>query len=372
VTALDPGIKFGSLEEQILLLARGFRERGAAFVPVFARPLQGSTLAAFEAEGLEVECVDLRTYRLDALRRLLHLIDDRAIELVHWNFYHPLNAYVWSLTLVRPHLMHYLTDHNSRPSAPPPPRWGLAGRAIKKVLLRRYRRIVCVSDFVAEVLRRNAPAGHLTTCPHFINTDRFRPDPAVRGQVRNEFRTDGRFVVLLVAHLIPEKGGEMLLRALAELPRVEAWIAGDGPEGGRLRRVAEEVGVAKQVRFLGNQAEVQRYMQAADCLVCPSLWQEAAGLVNIEALACGLPVVASRIGGIPEIVEHGRTGLLFESGNVGELAAALRCLLEKPELREEMGRAARSTADARYAAERRIPEYLDLYRVETPGEQDAQ
>jgi glycosyltransferase involved in cell wall biosynthesis len=301
------------------------------------------------------------------LRRLLSLIDDRAIELVHWNFYHPLNAYVWSLTLARPHLIHYLTDHNSRPSGPATPRWGIARRAIKKVLLRRYRRIVCVSNFVAALSRRNAPAGRLTTCPHFINTDRFRPDPAVREQVRNELRASCSLVVLLVAHLIPEKGSEVLLRALPELPRVEAWIAGDGPEAGRLRRVAEELGVAKQVRFLGNQAEVQRYMQAADCLVCPSLWQEAAGLVNLEALACGLPVVASRIGGIPEIVEHGRTGLLFEPGNVGQLAAGLRSLLEEPELREEMGRTARTVATTQYSAECRIAEYIDLYRCGDPG-----
>jgi len=290
------------------------------------------------------------------------LIDEHAIEIVHWSFYHPLNAYVWALTVARPLLTHYLTDHRSR-YGDPLPRRSLVRRALKRAFLRRYRRIVCVSEFIADSLRSEGLAERLTICAHFINTDRFRPDPAVREQVRGQLLAESQFGLLLVAHLIPEKGGEVLLRALPGLPpQVQAWIVGDGPDTSRLQRLAEELGLAKQVRFLGNQSEVQRYMQAADCLVCPSLWLEAAGLVNIEALACGVPVVASRVGGIPEIVVHGRTGFLFEPGRADELAAAVRGLLEEPEKLAEMGRAARGVAVERHSAERRIPEYLDLYR----------
>jgi len=369
---LNPGLKFGSLEEQLLLLARAFRQQGSTFVPLFDSPLRGRTLAAYESEGLASEWLDLHTYRLGTLRRLLRVIDEHAIQIVHWSFYHPLNAYVWSLTVARPFLTHYLTDHNSRPASLSSRR-RRAPRALKGVLLKRYHRIVCVSEFVADSLRREGLAEQLTTCAHFVNTERFGPDAAVREQVRGELRADSEFVLLLVAHLIPEKGGEVLLRALPELPpRIQAWIVGDGPDADRLRGLAEELGLSKQVRFLGNQDEVQRYMQAADCLICPSLWQEAAGLVNIEALACGLPVVASRIGGIPEIVEHGRTGFLFESGRSDQLAAALRNLLDEPELREEMGRAARAVALERYSAERRIPEYLDLYRSMDPEQHHVQ
>ena len=116
------------------------------------------------------------------------------------------------------------------------------------------------------------------------------------------------------------------------------------------------------VAFLGNRAEVQPFIQAADCLVCPSIWQEAAGLANIEALACGVPVVASRIGGIPEIVDHGTTGLLFAAGEPDELAAAIRRLAADPDLRRKMGEAARTAAVERFSAERRLCEFLDFYR----------
>ena len=81
-------------------------------------------------------------------------------------------------------------------------------------------------------------------------------------------------------------------------------------------------------------------MQAADCLVCPSLWAEAAGLVNLEALSTGLPVVASRIGGIPEYVEDGKTGMLFPPGDHQALAALIRRLMDTPEEYQQLAAAA--------------------------------
>ena len=107
---------------------------------------------------------------------------------------------------------------------------------------------------------------------------------------------------------------------------------------------------------------MQPVLQAADLFVCPSRWAEAAGLVNLEAQACGLPVVASRIGGIPEYVDDGRSGTLFEPGNVQQLAAAVRLLHDDRAALERMGREARATALERFAPEARLPDILDLYR----------
>ena len=117
-----------------------------------------------------------------------------------------------------------------------------------------------------------------------------------------------------------------------------------------------------RVNFLGLQARVEPFLQAADAFVCPSLWAEAAGLVNLEAQACGLPVLASRIGGIPEYVADGRTGVLFPSGDAEGLAAAARGLLGRPDRFREMGREARELAVARFSAAARLEEYLSLYR----------
>jgi hypothetical protein len=114
---------------------------------------------------------------------------------------------------------------------------------------------------------------------------------------------EGKFVLLSVAHLIRAKGVDVALRALAELPpAVVLWVAGEGEEAGRLRELCRDLGVEGRVRFLGSQPHVEPYLQAAGCFVCPSLGAEAAGLVNLEAQACGLPVLASSVGGIPEYV----------------------------------------------------------------------
>jgi glycosyltransferase involved in cell wall biosynthesis len=147
-----------------------------------------------------------------------------------------------------------------------------------------------------------------------------------------------------------------------------AWIVGDGADRSRLESLASELGLGARVRFLGNRSEVQSYAQAADCLVCPSVWGEAAGLVNIEGLACGLPVLASRVGGIPEIVDHEVSGFLFSPGNASELAAAAKRLLDDPELRESMGQTARRIAIERFSVQSRIEDYLDLYRAPQSAE----
>ncbi len=181
--------------------------------------------------------------------------------------------------------------------------------------------------------------------------------------MRRRLGVGDHFVLLAVAHLIHAKGIDVPLRALTRLPAsVELWVVGDGEQSAALAELAEELGVQDRVRFLGLQGCVEPYMQAADVFVCPSRWAEAAGLVNIEAQACGLPVLASRIGGIPEYVMDGRTGLLFPPGDDAALAAAARGLMDDSERRREMGRAARELAVEQFSFAARIEDYLDLYR----------
>jgi glycosyltransferase involved in cell wall biosynthesis len=107
-------------------------------------------------------------------------------------------------------------------------------------------------------------------------------------------------------------------------------------------------------------------MQAADCLVCPTVWDEAAGLVILEALACGLPAIASAVGGIPEVVEDSKTGFLFAPGDDGELADRIRRLASDPGSYRQMGLAARAIVIERFSTQKRLEAYLDLYRYPPP------
>lgn len=361
VLDLDPGKKFGSMEEQLVLLAERFRAGGGFFFPLFTCD-PAADVAQFRERGVAARCLGLRDFSWGALRDLRRLVREERIDVVHWNFAPPLtNPYLWALTLLAPGVQHWFTDHNSR-LLPPPPRPAKAVRWLKRLLLRRYRRVFCVSRYVQDCLEEQGSWSNLVCVRHFINTERFRPDADARRELRTALQAEGKFVLLVVAHLIKEKGVDIAVRALAELPDARLWIVGEGPEEGALRSLIAELGLKDRARLLGLQAQVEAYLQSADCFVCPSLWGEAAGLVIIEAQACGTPVIASRVGGIPEYVADGRAGILFTPGDHRELARCVRRLVDDPALRRRFAEQARADALERFSPQSRLPEYLDLYR----------
>jgi len=362
ILALDPSRKFGSIEEQVLVLARRFKERGKAFVPVYCHDGEPSEEIEHQRAGLPCEFLDLRRFDLRTFRSLLRLVEAYDVDVVHWNFYHAVrNGYVWGLSLLRPGLIHFLTDHISRPPGYQPGGNPLV-TLIKRPLLKRYARVLCISDYVLECLRETGAWSNLDRCTYFVNTDRFAPDPALRGRVREEMGVQNHFVVLLVAHLIVEKGVDVAVRALEKLPdEVVLWVVGDGVAADQLRKLADASGLDSRVRFFGNQSHVEPFMQAADCLACPSLWGEAVGLVNLEGLATGLPVVASAVGGIPEFIDDGSNGYLFPTGDSDAMAERIGRLMEDVEARRAMGMRARKAAVERFSIEARIGDYLDTY-----------
>jgi glycosyltransferase involved in cell wall biosynthesis len=362
---LDPSQKFGSLEEQIYLQAKAFREQDSLFLPLFltASPAD-RVVPEFCEAALPVECLDLDRFRWSHVRRLLQVVSENRIEVVHWNFTPPLsNPYLWALALFRPDVRHFFTDHNSRAGPASRPASKLR-KAAKRALLKRYAKVICVSDFVRTCLVEQGGWSNLSSCLHFINTDRFRPDAEARQAIRQRLGATDQFVLLIVANLIAEKGVDVALRALPQFPEdVTLWVVGCGGEAESLQALGRELGVAGRVRFLGPQQYVEPFMQGADCLVCPSRWAEAAGLVNVEALASGLPVVASRIGGIPEYVEDGRTGLLFAPEDSEALAAQVLRLHGDPAFRQTLAHQARAAALERFSAHARMDDFLAVYRT---------
>jgi len=365
VLDLNSAGKFPSLAEQALVLAREFRERGSLFLPVYLPPLEPDFVSRHAEQGVSVEELDLRRFRWATLSRLLELVRENRIEVVHWNFYNPLvNGYLWALTLLAARVEHFYTDHISRPAGNPD-----QGRAanlkwiLKWPLSLRYRKTLCISDYVQGELRKQHWP-NLQIVYNFINTDRFHPDPEQRREVRRTVGVGEEFVALTVAYLIKDKGVDVAVKALAELPEdVVLWIVGDGPERGSLEALAQDLSLGRRVRFLGSHRNIVPFMQGADCFLCPSVWKEGAGNVNFEAMACGLPDVASRIGGIPEFVEDGRNGFLFPPGDHRELAERIRRLHDDPELRNRMGQEARSIVVERYSTQSLLAEHLGVYRA---------
>jgi D-inositol-3-phosphate glycosyltransferase len=174
-----------------------------------------------------------------------------------------------------------------------------------------------------------------------IDTGLFRPqppDPALRELLG---ATGDQPLLLFVGRLQPWKGVETALRALPLLPAARLAVAGDGEDRARLERLAAELGVAGRVRFLGSvdRRELPRLYSSADLLLATSHASETFGIGPVEAQACGLPVVASRFGGFPEVIDAGRTGLLFPPRDHAALAAAAGALLDDPARRAAMAAA---------------------------------
>lgn len=182
-----------------------------------------------------------------------------------------------------------------------------------------------------------------------IDTALFRPTPrdeGLRGGVCNtpllRRGVCNTPLLLWVGRMQPWKGLDTAIRALAEIPGAVLVVAGDGEMRAANERLAAELGLADRVRFLGSlpRAELPRYYAAADLLLATSFASETFGIGPVEAQACGLPVVAARFGGFPEVVAEGRTGLLVPPQDPAALAAACRALLADPARRAAMAAAA--------------------------------
>jgi glycosyltransferase involved in cell wall biosynthesis len=137
-------------------------------------------------------------------------------------------------------------------------------------------------------------------------------------------------------------------------------MAGDGPDGSSAEFLAHQLGVADHVRFLGKKSHIRELIPQADVLLLPSQL-ESFGLVALEAMACGVVPVATNVGGLPELVTHGRNGFLEAVGDVEAHALRVIELLSSSVLRARMGHAARHTAETRFCSTRIIPQYERFY-----------
>ena len=204
------------------------------------------------------------------------------------------------------------------------------------------------TDTAANVLREAGFNGALTVVPQF------GVDPAVF-QPRKQTSADS-ITVGYGGRLVNEKGVDILLRAVAQQPGVNLSIAGDGPAKPRLLKLATELHITDRVVFRGHMRslDMPSWLQTIDVLALPSratpAWAEQFGRILVEAMACGIPVIATRSGEIPNVVQDG--GLLIGENDVTGLRAGIELLARDPELRLKLGTAGRARVLAHYTNER--------------------
>ena len=236
--------------------------------------------------------------------------------------------------------------------------------------LRWADRLVGVStEVLAGPLADGVPEARTRVIANGVDFDRL--DAQAAADLRSALGLRAETLVLAcLGQLHPVKGQDVLLRALTALPpHVILLLAGEGPERAALERQAAAAGLAGRVHFLGRVDPVAPVYRAADIVVQPSR-NEGFGLVLAEAGGFGLPVVASRVGGIPEVVVDGETGLLVPKEDPAALAAALGRLVADPGLRARLGQAARARCRALFDVRRMATGFTDLY-AELTGQATA-
>lgn len=212
-------------------------------------------------------------------------------------------------------------------------------------------RYIALTEFSRQkFVEAGFPAERISVKPNIV-----QPDPGF-GQ------HDGGYAVF-VGRLAPEKGIDCLLAAWDQLAQeTPLKIIGDGPLAGQVKAVAED---ADHVEWLGRRPfeEVMQIIARASVLVMPSVWYETFGRTVVEAFACGTPVIASQMGAMQELVDHGNTGLLFEPGNAGALAAAVQQFWNSPEMHTAMQSAARSVYETGFTAESNYVRLIQIYEL---------
>lgn len=202
----------------------------------------------------------------------------------------------------------------------------------------------------------------IATIPNFIDPDEYRREASPDD--RRALAADDEKIVLHVSNFRPVKRVDAVVQIFARVAsevRARLLMIGDGPDQPLARREAERLGVTDRVTFLGQQEEVASLFSVADLLLLPSA-KESFGLVALEAMACGVPVIASRVGGLPEVVGGKEAGFLYPPERLDRMARKAIQLLSDDAKRRKAAVAARRRAIGQFSASRIVPQYEDFYR----------
>lgn len=347
---LIDSLTVGGAESLTAAIAGEARRRGWELTVAFLKRLGDNAYEeTVRAAGVPVVHLAAKNLRdVAAYRRLGRLLGSGGFDVVHA---HLAYASIWAaLAASAVGVPLVATLHVAPEPVPLLSREGLRRRLLVALLARRAARVVAVSRALAETwAEAGLPAARLTVVHNGVDLSRFEGAAADRDEVRRRLGiAAGAPLVATVTVLRPGKGLPDLLAALARLraewPEAVLVVAGEGPLGPALRRRAVELGVDGSVRWAGFCRDVPRLLAAADLFVLASRW-DAFPTALIEALAAGVPVVATRTGGIPEIVDDGGDGVLVPPGDVPALARALSGLLAaSAEERSAMGERGRLRA----------------------------
>jgi glycosyltransferase involved in cell wall biosynthesis len=319
-----------------------------------AKTIHLEVLDQAKSRGLKTEQIPCHG-RLDrgAIRALCGIVERHEIDIIHCHgikpvLYAPLAARHKNLGLINTcHTWDFDSTRDSVISV------------LERCILHAFDRVVVVSDHMVPQLRRFGLQADV-----IYNGIDVQPFSNSSSDFGDRMNWCGRPVIGAIGRLAPQKGLQFLLRAapevLRESPNALFVLVGDGPERDPLETEAKHLGIRSSVCFLGARKDIPQLLSSMDVVVMPSLF-EGLPMALLEAMASGRAVIASRVGGIPNVIQERVNGIMLSPGDVSGLTAALCSLLKNRELRVTLGQKARETVGSRFSAASMAKRYLDIY-----------
>jgi glycosyltransferase involved in cell wall biosynthesis len=349
----------GGAETYTIELMKGLAARGHSIVLATGkvdRACVGNSTAAI-AVDYELSFPTINPLAtLNAYRLLQRVVAEHRVDIVHAQ--HRTAGYLAEFLWRKQHVPYVVTVHDPWHRTP-----------FKKWHGGLFRRVIAVSDFLRQLLIRefHFPAERVRTIRNGVDPSRFAVVTREQGAIlRAQYGIGPEEVVLSqVSRISRAKGHHDLIEALAALPRTlnyRCLIFGEGSERPRLERLTTRRGLEGKVLFCGFRADIPAVFAGTDVMLLPSRRGEGLPLAVIEAMLSNVAVIAARTAGVPEIITHGKDGLLFEAGDVRTLARHIEQLVRDAELRRCLAEAGRKTAQARFLVSRVVDETEAYYR----------
>jgi len=222
--------------------------------------------------------------------------------------------------------------------------------------------VTAISNYLKEATHEIFHVDNVKVIPNFVCQYDYQRQPAA--SLRESLSPNNEPLIAHVSNFRPVKRPldciEIFAKVLQQGIKARLVMVGDGSERTNCEHRARCLGIQDQCSFVGKQPRIVDYLSVADVLLLPSE-QESFGLAALEAMACEVPVISTRVGGVPEVVTDGETGFLSDVGDVQKMAADAARLVRDPDLRREMGRKARESAISRYSTDQVIPQYISFY-----------
>jgi glycosyltransferase involved in cell wall biosynthesis len=364
--------RIGGTETFARELSRQLGERNWKSVLCFLEEPTPEVREFLSLPNVSIEVLaDATDFSLAAAGNLRKIIRRHSPRILHLHFTGFLGPYVWLARLLGVKQI-FFTDHSSRPATHTARRASVWKRAIARAINQPLTKVICVSEYGFRCLTTLGllPNNRHTLVYNGVDLSRVSKDASRASKFRERYGIpEDRVVIVQVSWMIQEKGIPALLEAASVLAtqnaKVHFVLVGEGEQRARFMNDAAEMGLTDSVTWTGliEDPFAAGVYDVADIICQLSQWEELFGWMIAEGMAYGKPIVATRVGGIPELVSDGVSGFLVERNDIPDAADKLLRLVQDPELRHKMGAVGRNLVGEKFDLKTNVAQLIDLYNL---------